>query len=409
MVVAKHGVSVDSPDRILIDAGAVYFGFLSADNPGTLLGATRGGNSFELTRTIRRMEADGAKGPVKGLRRIEEVVATIRANMLELTAGNLRRAIADSIFSSGTTTITSEATGDGDGSANEHNLGRLVEDCEDAWNAAANVTCTVDAGEAQRGTNAIKVDVAVGAGVGVLASEIVSLANLDNYTKLHIYAKPDINIAANQLQILLSDETLGANPEATINLPTMVAGTQYHLIVDADLSGCAGKTMISVALSQVSDLGAFVIFLDELKGSPSMVEENSEVITVNAVGQVRGTDYTMDYDKGVIQFVTAPADGLAIVSSYRYVSGDAVIGGETTEANKYIIKNTAYVDSVAIVGFLTGMTNPVIVKITAALCDAGINLTMAPKDEAVIELTFTGHYVNTDLDTEPWSVTYPES
>ncbi len=96
MAVKKHGVSTDTPDRILIDAGAVYTGWTSVGSPGTLLGATKGGNIFELNRTIRRMDPDGAKGPVKGFRRIEEVVATLTVNLMEITEANLLKALAGS-------------------------------------------------------------------------------------------------------------------------------------------------------------------------------------------------------------------------------------------------------------------------------------------------------------------------
>lgn len=260
MAVVKHGVSTSTADRILIDAGAVYFGFVSADNPGTLLGATKGGNSFELTRTVKRIDPDGAKGPVKGFRRLEEVTAKITANMLELTAENLRRALAVDSYSSGSTLVEDEAVGDGDGVTTEFALDH------------------------------------------------------------------------------------------------------------------------------------------------SPVLENSEAITIEGVAQVRGTDYTMDYANGTIQFVAAPGSGsnYSIVATYTYVSGDAVLIGEEVPDN-------AYVDSVAIVGTLTGKTNPVIIKITNALCDAGLNLKMTPKDEAVVALTFTGHYLDTALTTEPWSIEYPAS
>lgn len=94
MAVVKHGVSSDTPDRILIDAGAVYTGWTSVGSPGTLLGATKGGNVFEINRTIRRMDPDGSKGPVKGFRRIEEVVATLTVNLMEITEANLLKALA---------------------------------------------------------------------------------------------------------------------------------------------------------------------------------------------------------------------------------------------------------------------------------------------------------------------------
>ena len=100
MPVARHGVGADTPDRILIDAGAIYTssGATAGDpaSPGTLLGATKGGNVFELNRTIKRIEPDGGKGPIKGFRRIDEVVATLTVNLLEITEANLLIAIAGS-------------------------------------------------------------------------------------------------------------------------------------------------------------------------------------------------------------------------------------------------------------------------------------------------------------------------
>ena len=260
MTVALHGVSSDTPSRILIDAGAVYIGFVSADNPGTLLGATKGGNVFEVTRDLRIIEPDGAKGPVKGLRRLGSVTAVITANMLELTAENLRRALVADSYSSGTTLIENEAVGDGDGETTEFAL----------------------------------------------------------------------------------------------------------------------------------DHGSVV--------------ENSETITLEGVAQTRGTNYTMDYDNGTIQFVTAPGAGTAysIVATYTYVSGESVLTGEEVPDN-------AYCDSVAIVGTIQGKTDPIIVKVTNALCEGGLNLSMAPKDEAVVQVKFTGHYSAADLDTEPFSITYPAS
>ena len=133
--------------------------------------------------------------------------------------------------------------------------------------------------------------------------------------------------------------------------------------------------------------------------------ENSETITVNSVEQTRGTDYSIDYDNGTIQFVNAPGDTLAIEADYTYISGDAVITGEEVPTN-------AYCDSVALVGTVTGFTgttDPIIIKLTNCLCDTALTLNLAPKEEAVPEITFSAHYSNSDLSTEPWSITYPSS
>jgi hypothetical protein len=93
MAVVKHGVSADTHDRLIIDAGAIYTGWTSIASPGTLLGATKGGSVFELVRNIRTIEPDGAKGPVKGLRRLETVAAKLTVNLLEITEANLLTAL----------------------------------------------------------------------------------------------------------------------------------------------------------------------------------------------------------------------------------------------------------------------------------------------------------------------------
>jgi len=417
MAVVKHGVSAETQNRMIIDAGAIYFGFLDADNPGTLLGATRGGNVFEATRTIRRMEVDGARGPVKGMRRLESVEAIIKANMLELTAENFRRAIAGAIYTSGTTTVTAEANGDGDGAQKTLQLGMLIEDCEAAWDemAVGEVTSEVDAGESQVGTNCVKLTVGTDFAATVIATH--DAASLDGdklilYDKINLRIKVNKAVTAGQLQMILGETAEGVAPDATVNIPALAADTWYNLKIAADLSGCAGLTIDSVGIQQSEDIGAIIIYIDDWRACAEDIEENSETITLAAAAQTRGTEYTMDYDHGIIQFVTAPPDGDAVVATYKHVMGDAVIGGETTEANLAIIKSTAYIDNVTIVGTISdpdlpGTTQPVIIQIQNALCDTPLSLSMAPKDEAVPEVTFTAHYLPTALDTEPWKIEYP--
>lgn len=82
-----HGVTVETVKRFVIDAGAVYLDY--GETTERLLGATRGGNSFIVTQEVRIPEIDGAKGPVKGSRRVIAVDAKINANLIEITADNI--------------------------------------------------------------------------------------------------------------------------------------------------------------------------------------------------------------------------------------------------------------------------------------------------------------------------------
>ena len=89
-----HGITTETAKRLLVDAGAIYINYGETDE--RLLGATNDGNTFTIEQDIREVEVDGARGPVKGLRRIIEVRAQIVANLLEMTADNLQLALAGS-------------------------------------------------------------------------------------------------------------------------------------------------------------------------------------------------------------------------------------------------------------------------------------------------------------------------
>ncbi|OPZ78848.1 MAG: hypothetical protein BWY79_00651 [Actinobacteria bacterium ADurb.Bin444] len=264
MAVATHGVTTDTANRLLKEAGVVYIGFYDVDSPGTLLGATQGGNTFTVDRKLRDIRPDGARGPVKGCRRLEEIIATLEVNLLEVTAENLRNALAGSAYSAGTTKKTAEDCGNGDGS---------------------------------------KTDFA-------------------------------------------------------------------------------------------------------LDHAPVVV--NSETVYIEGVAKTRGTDYTMDYDKGIIQFATAPGSGVSytVTCTYTYLSAAATFsGGEIDDT----AASGDYLDNVVLLVELTGYTNPAILRLNNVLVTSPLNIETKPLSEAVPKITFTAHYTAADLATEPWSITYPAS
>ncbi len=94
-----HGVSSDTYKRLIIDSGAVYYDFVDQANPGTLLGATRGGSTFTIEQEIKDMAVDGAKGPVKGSRRITKINAKLVVNFIEQNIDIWNKALPGSEYS----------------------------------------------------------------------------------------------------------------------------------------------------------------------------------------------------------------------------------------------------------------------------------------------------------------------
>lgn len=91
---ATHGITTETVKNFMVGAGAVYVNFDEPDE--RLLGATSGGNSFNIEQDVREAEPDGRPGPVKGMRDIVEVRARLSVSLMEMTTENFKLAIAGS-------------------------------------------------------------------------------------------------------------------------------------------------------------------------------------------------------------------------------------------------------------------------------------------------------------------------
>ena len=90
-ITPRTGFRRDSAREILLGPGAIILNYALPDE--RLLGATRGGCSFNPGVTFRDIEADKAYGQVRGLRVVEDIQPTITAQLLELGADNFHRAV----------------------------------------------------------------------------------------------------------------------------------------------------------------------------------------------------------------------------------------------------------------------------------------------------------------------------
>lgn len=91
----QHGITCDTYKHIVIDSGAVYKNYGLANEE--LLGATTGGNTFTVEREYFESEVDGARGKVKGAKRIINVSASITANFIEIQSNLLLKALPGSV------------------------------------------------------------------------------------------------------------------------------------------------------------------------------------------------------------------------------------------------------------------------------------------------------------------------
>jgi hypothetical protein len=97
MAVKTVGVTQNTAERMLLDAGAIYknlqYDELSGEFTGEVLGATSGGNEFVVEIEQRAPEIDGVKSRIKGLKFVNSHEAQLTVNLKEITAQNIKLAI----------------------------------------------------------------------------------------------------------------------------------------------------------------------------------------------------------------------------------------------------------------------------------------------------------------------------
>ena len=103
------GYNAETPDKLLLDAGAIFKNFIvgtdtyaSAKAAGKCLGATQGGSEFAAVPSFRRMEIDGVHTRTKGDTLIDGWDVSLKTKLVEITADNLKLAlgVGDSAASS---------------------------------------------------------------------------------------------------------------------------------------------------------------------------------------------------------------------------------------------------------------------------------------------------------------------
>jgi len=446
----KTGISSSTPDRIIIDAGAVYLNYGLGNQ--RLLGATRGGNEFNLNRVTKNIEADGLKGAVKGMKRVTEVNPQITANLLELSVDNLIAAIAGANQSDRASINLEHIAGTTDDPP-EFDLKQndVIENSEKIYvkqPAHATVkTLTLQTRSKKYASRFVGANKVNNKGFD---TEIGDWAQ-DAY-----YVAPVIDVGGypgNCLKFTGKDTSTGK--ETFLSLPgangavltNLVANEYYRLQIAVKMDVWAGGTLTvrcagavagatgEIAITLTTDWVVYVIAFKatgpdatitltagtapvatDIMYIDSLELEKVDYPTTDekALGQV---GYVMKWDGGD----KSPAGGTAkasvilmdtilttddIVVSYTYELAEP---GDHTVITGGEIGDTDYIDNVAIVGNVSGKTKPVICMVKNALADAGFSLATAPRDEAVPAIVFTGHYDPSDLNTEPWEVRWPNA
>jgi hypothetical protein len=145
--------------------------------------------------------------------------------------------------------------------------GKLIENCEDAWNesVASGVTSTADETDKKAGAASAQfvVDESVG-GNTILATEVIAV-DLSTRKSISYWIKSSVPTNAGDLQILLDNSPNCATPLETLNVPALAAGVWTKCSITLS-NPAALANLASIGLKMVIDLGACTIHLDDVRG-----------------------------------------------------------------------------------------------------------------------------------------------
>lgn len=179
-----------------------------------------------------------------------------------------------------------------------------VDDCEDAWTAKTNVTSTADTVDYQEGAASAKHVIAAAFTTGLISTWDFGAIDLSGYNRLVFWIKSDLALDAGDLQIILSETAVCGAEDIAANIPALVAGTWTHVNLTVDMTGLAA--VISVGLKAVNDPGEATLHIDHVcmlatQGLIATEEYTADLSGDSAVGFWIRSDATLP--SGTLQLI----------------------------------------------------------------------------------------------------------
>jgi hypothetical protein len=213
----------------------------------------------------------------------------------------------------------------------------LVENGEDTWSCAANVTCSTTAG--QVGTNAARLTIASGFSTGVVAHEdLASPVDSSGHVYLRMWVRSDTELLSGVLSARLSATGgLGSNT-VTAALPKLHANTWQKVYLPMRAYWGTLTAINSVGIVANSDPGAAIIDVDDVQVetiawknsvSGNLIAESDCRACIDVDQAVYDTDISQNqmFDVGRFTLGTSGATGIFLRS----------VGGPTT--NIRVVQN----------------------------------------------------------------------
>jgi hypothetical protein len=140
----------------------------------------------------------------------------------------------------------------------------LIDNCETAMTAGANVTATADTSFKKEGNTSAKLVMAAGAGVQLLAYGTISSIDLSQCDKVELWIYSSVALDAGDLQLQLDNTAACASALETIDIPATTAATWTRHVISL-ANPHLDTAIISWGIYQAVDKGACTVYVDYVK------------------------------------------------------------------------------------------------------------------------------------------------
>ena len=125
-------------------------------------------------------------------------------------------------------------------------------------------TQSLDTQDKRQGSQSLKLTIASGASAGDFITDSITSKDISKYDYIEMWVKSTVATSSGNLKLLLDDSASCASPLETLSLPALTADTWTYCRM-ALSSPELDTAIISVGFEYDSDLGACVVWIDDIK------------------------------------------------------------------------------------------------------------------------------------------------
>ena len=125
-------------------------------------------------------------------------------------------------------------------------------------------TQSLDTQDKRQGNQSLKLTIASGASAGDFITDSITSKDISKYDYIEMWVKSTVATSSGNLKLLLDDSTSCASPLETLSLPALTADTWTYCRMALSTPEL-DTAIISVGFEYDSDLGACVVWIDDIK------------------------------------------------------------------------------------------------------------------------------------------------